>query len=113
MSEVWDFCSPVESSSDIITRLRNELDALTIKSNRYETALKDIVDPKTKIKRELPNLEIDERKLIEFANNPTYLKQIAVAALRDVICSHESDGLMYPTHPPKFRCKKCGKYYMN
>ncbi len=37
------------------------------------------------------------------------IKQIR--EFEDLKCEHVLDGMIYLTHPPKFRRKKCGKYY--
>ncbi len=26
-------------------------------------------------------------------------------------CKHESDDMIYTSHPPKNKCKKCGEFY--
>lgn len=30
---------------------------------------------------------------------------------RTLTCAHESDGLLYTSHPPQYKCAQCGVFY--
>lgn len=44
-------------------------------------------------------------------NNAVKLIKQNLDKLSVDVCQHESDGNVYTSNPPQYKCKKCGEFY--